>query len=260
MWHCNLETLDINDFRDFCGFFDFIVFGDILEHLQKPDFVISKMLSLLKPDGKCVISLPNISHGSIKAQIIDNNFIYTPWGTLDETHLHFFTHKTIPAFLTKNNLLILDIKCTSLPLNGFYDYTIYDNIDDYIIQSIAKDIHSYIIQYVMMVDKTDSITKEHILKNNTKILTLEDYHDMHLDKLRKEGQKKQNLNPIHILKLPAKIAYLFSKQKKKHLFILHDYNSIYREIENLMKNKNWLIKNMVLYPLQLWGRFITNHF
>lgn len=261
VWHCNLETLVINDFRDFFNFFDFIVFGDILEHLQEPCLAISKMLSLLKPDGECIISLPNISHGSIKAQIINNDFIYMPLGTLDETHLRFFTHKTIPTFLAQNNLVINNIKCTFMPLNGFYDYSIYDNIDEHIIRYIAKDIHSYIIQYVFLAYKDSSITREDIIKENTKFLSFGEYQDEHLNKYREEYRRKTRyLSPLHILKMPAQLVYLFTKHRKKNLFRLYDYNAIYKEIETIMKTKNWFIKNMVLYPLQLWGKFITGQF
>ena len=258
VWQCNLETLNITDFVDFSNFFDFIVFGDVLEHLQNPYLVVKKILTLLKPDGKCIISLPNVSHGSIKAQIIDDNFIYTPSGTLDETHLRFFTHKTISAFLAKNNLIIRDIKCTTRPLNGFYDYTIYDNIDSHIIHAIAKNIHSYVIQYIIMTNINKSLTTDDIKKENTKFLSLEGNQVIHRNKFMEENLRKMSLlNPMHILKAPAQIAYLFTKHRKKNLFILYDYRTIYKEIETIMKSKNWLLKNIVLYPLQLWGKFIT---
>lgn len=256
IWQCDLETLEINDFIDFFNYFDFIIFGDILEHLQRPNDIINKFTKLLKSNGKFIISLPNLSHGSIKAQIINNNFIYTPAGTLDETHLRFFTYKTIPAFLAKNNLQINELKCTFLPLNGFYDYTIYDDLDIKTLTKIINDIHSYILQYVFTASKSEFISKQEIIDNNYMFLSLPNYHSEYLINLRTKYQRRLRFSPKHIFKIPAQVYIFFQKNKIKNLFTLYDFQLIYVEIEKRLKNKNWFMKNIVLYPLQIWGKLI----
>lgn len=256
VWACNLETLDIQEFAAFFNFFDYIVFADILEHLQYPSLAVKKLLALLKPDGKCLISLPNVSHGSIKAQILDNNFQYTPVGTLDETHLRFFTHKTIPPFLAQNHLLVSDVRCTSGSLNGFYDCAIYDNIDNHIFRRIAEDIHSYVIQYVILASRDDTLPQEDLRKANAKQLALEGYHDVHIARFKREYRRKQGLTPLHIFKLPAQIVYLFARRKKKYLFTRYDNRSIYDEMADVMKGWNRIMRKMVLYSLNVWGKLI----
>lgn len=251
--------IDINDFLGFFHYFDFIVFGDILEHLQNPSYVIKKLLTLLKERGKCIISMPNVSHGSIKAQILDNNFIYTPYGTLDETHIRFFTHKTIPSLLAENNLLVTDIQCTFSRLNGFYDLSIYDNINKHIIQSISKDIHSYIIQYVFVAKKSSGLSQKNINIVNSNVFTLKNYNNDLLNSIMNEYRKKFTMNPMNIFKYPALIMYQLSKQKKKNLFTLYEFNYIYNEIKNIVYNKNIFVKKLVLYSLRRWGNFITRH-
>lgn len=72
--------------------FDYILFGDILEHLYDPLKVLSELKTLLKLNGSIIISLPNIAHIELFIQI----FIKGTWprnerGIFDKTHLRWFT-------------------------------------------------------------------------------------------------------------------------------------------------------------------------
>lgn len=74
--------------------FDFILFGDILEHLYDPSLVLRELKSMLKPNGQIIISLPNIGHIELFIQV----FIKGTWpknerGIFDKTHLRWFTRK-----------------------------------------------------------------------------------------------------------------------------------------------------------------------
>lgn len=71
--------------------FDYIIFADILEHLEEPYKVIYKLSKKLNKNGKMLISLPNIAHMDISKNLIDRNFNYNKTGLLDSTHLRFFT-------------------------------------------------------------------------------------------------------------------------------------------------------------------------
>lgn len=71
--------------------YDYIFFGDILEHVKDPSDVLKKSQKLLKKNGKIFISTPNIAHVSMRLELINGNFEYESMGILDNTHLKYFT-------------------------------------------------------------------------------------------------------------------------------------------------------------------------
>lgn len=74
--------------------FDAIVFGDILEHLVDPDAVLRSAIPLLAAGGAVVISVPNVTHGSVRLALLQGRWDYRETGLLDRTHLRFFTRKS----------------------------------------------------------------------------------------------------------------------------------------------------------------------
>jgi SAM-dependent methyltransferase len=88
--------------------FDYILFGDVLEHLINPLKVLLEFKNLLKSDGKIIISLPNIAHVELFVQI----YIHGTWpknsrGIFDSTHLRWFTKKDIFELITETGLKLI---------------------------------------------------------------------------------------------------------------------------------------------------------
>jgi 2-polyprenyl-3-methyl-5-hydroxy-6-metoxy-1,4-benzoquinol methylase len=81
------------------GGFDVVLLGDVLEHLVKPNETLLQLRGFLSSDGALVISLPNVVHWVTRLKILVGQFNYEPWGTLDHTHLRFFTTKTARALI-----------------------------------------------------------------------------------------------------------------------------------------------------------------
>lgn len=78
------------------GCFDYILFGDVLEHLRYPQETLRKA-SLL---GRCILtSVPNIGHASILLSLLEGEFCYKQYGLLDDTHIHFFTRKSLEEMM-----------------------------------------------------------------------------------------------------------------------------------------------------------------
>ncbi len=74
------------------GYFDCILYGDVLEHLVDPWKVLREHHSLLKSRGVIVCSIPNIRHYRItKKLLLRGKWEYEESGILDRTHLRFFT-------------------------------------------------------------------------------------------------------------------------------------------------------------------------
>lgn len=77
------------------NYFDYILFGDVLEHLVDPWQVLLNIKRYLKSDGKILVSIPNVMHISVVKNLINGNWTYEDAGILDKTHMRFFTLKEI---------------------------------------------------------------------------------------------------------------------------------------------------------------------
>jgi len=76
--------------------FDYILFGDILEHLLDPYTVLKELKAVLKENGKIIISLPNIAHIETFIQLfVKGTWPRNPRGIFDATHLRWFTKKDV---------------------------------------------------------------------------------------------------------------------------------------------------------------------
>lgn len=90
--------------------FDYILIGDVLEHLVDPWQVLNKLSLLLKEDGRFIISVPNIQHIELFINVyLRGEWPYNDRGMFDKTHLRWFTYKNIQDLADKCNLKILKI-------------------------------------------------------------------------------------------------------------------------------------------------------
>jgi 2-polyprenyl-3-methyl-5-hydroxy-6-metoxy-1,4-benzoquinol methylase len=88
----------------------------VLEHLPDPIRVLRNVHSLLNPGARVVISVPNIAHLSVRAQLLFGRFQYSDRGILDRTHLRFFTRRTIKELLTDTGFSIHQTTASAVPL------------------------------------------------------------------------------------------------------------------------------------------------
>jgi 2-polyprenyl-3-methyl-5-hydroxy-6-metoxy-1,4-benzoquinol methylase len=100
--------------------FEFIVFADVLEHLQDPAAVLESCHGLLKPKGKIIISIPNIAHFSTRATLLFGQWNYTDRGILDRTHLRFFTKKSFRAEIVDCGFSTVKFMSTPIPLEALF--------------------------------------------------------------------------------------------------------------------------------------------
>src|SRR6478672_6473355 len=81
--------------------FDVILAGDFLEHLQDPVQVLQELRPFLDPNGFVVSSIPNVTHGSVRMELLQGKFEYRDTGLLDRTHLRFFTLQSIRGMFSE---------------------------------------------------------------------------------------------------------------------------------------------------------------
>jgi 2-polyprenyl-3-methyl-5-hydroxy-6-metoxy-1,4-benzoquinol methylase len=171
VYQVDLNAFNAADFGQFVGSFDYIVFGDVLEHILAPKKTLETFKQFLKSDGKFLLSIPNIAHASIKSNLLLDDFTYTPTGLLDETHIRFFSRKTIPAFLGDIGLEINNISVTYRDKMGFQPTNPYAKLPTAVRRQIFQNYHSYVVQYVMEVGMS-AASPEKLFAINAKELVL----------------------------------------------------------------------------------------
>lgn len=77
--------------------FDFVLMGDVLEHLADPWAALRAVHDLLAPGGRALVSLPNVAAWPVRLALLRGRFEYVEFGILDRTHLRFFTRESAHA-------------------------------------------------------------------------------------------------------------------------------------------------------------------
>ncbi len=150
--YMHVEQTDLNTLEDIPESipkpFDRIIFGDVLEHLNNPEQVLRRFIPLLSNGGRVVISLPNITHGSITLQLLENKFTYGDSGILDKTHVRFFTRESIASLTASLGLKISSATRSIWDLPGLPPHASAGMLPPTIIAHIAANPHAYVLQYI----------------------------------------------------------------------------------------------------------------
>jgi len=113
---CNIE----HDSIPFDVKFDYVIFGDVLEHLHDPQNTLRYVSETLKTGGKIIASIPNVMHISVIYDLLRGHFTYTEMGLLDKTHIHLFTYNEIIRMFEEIGFGIEDIYGVYVDLSDDY--------------------------------------------------------------------------------------------------------------------------------------------
>lgn len=140
----NVETMDF----PFDVSFDYIILGDILEHLVDPGKLLKKLKTHLSENGVIITSIPNILHYSAIGQILMGSFAYSDAGVLDRTHLRFFTLYDSANLLSSSGYEIVDLrKLIEEPADDFSAMnTLLDGLAS--IPGVVDKEQFYVTQYI----------------------------------------------------------------------------------------------------------------
>jgi len=97
--------------------YDAVVAADVLEHLRDPGRILDAAVRLLRPHGRILVSVPNVAYAGLIATIVRGDFPYGPLGLLDDTHLRFFTRRSLVRFLSEHGLGVTAVEVVSRPLH-----------------------------------------------------------------------------------------------------------------------------------------------
>ena len=93
-----------------CSAYDFLLFGDVLEHTVHPEQALTALVPRLKPGGRALLSLPNIAFAANRLTHLLGHWDYKDYGILDRTHLRFFTRRTMVNLAESAGLRVVRIE------------------------------------------------------------------------------------------------------------------------------------------------------
>jgi SAM-dependent methyltransferase len=102
------------------GLFDVVLLADVLEHVPNPQTMLLLSRQALKPGGAVVMSVPNVAHWSVRADLVRGRFHYQRFGIMDATHLRWFTLDTLKALITSSGFKVVISRATP-GMSLFYD-------------------------------------------------------------------------------------------------------------------------------------------
>ena len=129
--------------------FDSIVFGDVLEHLLFPERVLRSAVKLLAPGGSVVISVPNVTHGSLRLALLEGRWDYRDSGLLDRTHVRFFTRESVLAMVRDAGLVVTDLVATVLDPLGCEVEIDADALPWAVVDWVRHQPDAYVYQFVV---------------------------------------------------------------------------------------------------------------
>lgn len=98
------------------GLFDAVSFLDVLEHLETPIEALRRVRSVLRPGGHVLVSVPNIGFWPIVRDLLMGRFDYLPVGILCNTHLRFFTERSLLAMLHEAGFTVEKVRRQGQPI------------------------------------------------------------------------------------------------------------------------------------------------
>ncbi|MDB9376887.1 glycosyltransferase [Nodularia sphaerocarpa] len=175
--------------------FDIAIFGDVLEHLRNPGKVLAETKQILKKDGYVIASIPNIAHAAIRLSLLQGRFDYTNLGILDNTHLRFFTRKTVKELFEKAGYLEEIVDCTKLDCFLKSDLIPQNNKDEFhvdTIKRIQEDTDADTLQFIIRaIPCTMEQQYSAIKKNYEKVLEESQRSQLQLQETQTELERSQ---------------------------------------------------------------------
>lgn len=98
--------------------FDVVLAADVLEHVREPAHLLSDARRVLRPGGTMIVCVPNIAHWYPRFRTLLGRFDYDQRGILDNTHLRFFTRRSIRRLVEREGFKVRRLEAVGLPLDA----------------------------------------------------------------------------------------------------------------------------------------------
>ncbi|HZH02422.1 MAG TPA: class I SAM-dependent methyltransferase, partial [Myxococcaceae bacterium] len=130
--------------------YDAVVCADVLEHLRDPARVLRQLQKLVKPQGKLLISVPNVGYAGVVLDLLRGRFDYRKLGVLDETHLRFFTRSTLARLLAHNGWAVRETVPIRLELaKSEFHAQAADALSSTLAQTVCAQLDALTYQFIV---------------------------------------------------------------------------------------------------------------
>ncbi len=86
--------------------FDYVICGDVLEHLFAPEAVVAQICGRLRSGGSLITCIPNVQHWSVFVQLVKGSWPRADSGIFDRTHVRWFARSDMEHLLVEAGLEI----------------------------------------------------------------------------------------------------------------------------------------------------------
>jgi 2-polyprenyl-3-methyl-5-hydroxy-6-metoxy-1,4-benzoquinol methylase len=130
--------------------FDVILCLDVLEHLRDPTATLLNAAAALAPGGSILVSVPNVTHGAVRLELLSGKFRYRDSGLLDRGHLRFFDKEGVDELIRQAGLRAE----TTLRVMRRLDQTEFDldlaNIPTGLRSTLESDVEALTYQFFVI--------------------------------------------------------------------------------------------------------------
>lgn len=144
---CDLDVVDASSLVR--GPFDVIILADVLEHVRHPDRVLADLLGLLTDDGRVLLSIPNVAHVDVRLMLLLGEWRYQPLGLLDDSHLRWFTRRSVSELLCTAGLEPVAVRRTLAGAFGTEIELDRSRIPDDLVAALLADPEATTFQFVI---------------------------------------------------------------------------------------------------------------
>ncbi len=130
------------------GSFDTLIAADVLEHLRDPAGCLRRVRELMKPDGRYILSIPNVAHADVRLALLAGNFDYQDSGLLDRTHTQLFTLKALVGMIRDVGLAPVEWKRVHSPI-GDAQVDIDENLLEFGRRILSDDPEAETFQWIV---------------------------------------------------------------------------------------------------------------
>jgi len=128
------------------GYFDCIIYGDVVEHLIDPLTVLKNHKEYLSDNGYVIASVPNVRYYKLIARLVfSGSWDYMDKGILDKSHLRFFALINLKELFIEAGYEITDIRRNIVAARGL-------RILNLLLFGLLKDFLAY--QYYIKAKKS----------------------------------------------------------------------------------------------------------
>jgi SAM-dependent methyltransferase len=96
--------------------FDYVMCADILEHLRRPETMLRRLKTVVRPGGLLIASLPNSGNIYFRLNILAGRFPQHDKGLFDRTHVRFFTWTGWKNLFSEAGWEIQDVESSAIPV------------------------------------------------------------------------------------------------------------------------------------------------